>query len=87
MKNIHHLSTVRAFNIASFITMPYVCALVMFATHYMLGETLTVSKVFSTLALLQAVRVGIAEMFSSAIQCSSEANISCGRIQVGTVYL
>lgn len=65
-------------------TMPYVCGLVMFTTHYMLGGTLSASKVFTSLALLQAARLCIAEFVPLAVEFLSEAYVSCARIQVGT---
>lgn len=67
--------------------MPYLCGLVMFVTHVMLGGALTVSKVFSTLSLLQIVRLGIGNFFPIAVQFLSEAHASCNRIQVGSLKL
>ena len=55
----------------------------MFTTHYMLGETLTPSKVFTSLALLQAARLCVAEFLPLSVEFISEAYISCARIQVG----
>ena len=83
IKSIHHSATVKAFNITTSMTMPYVCGLVMFATHYMLGGTLTASKIFTSLALLQAARLCVAEFLPLAVEFLSEAYVSCSRIQVG----
>jgi len=81
IKRIHQSARIKAFNLTTSTTMPYVCGLVMFTTHYMLGETLTASKVFTSLALLQAARLCMAEFLPLAVELLSEAYVSCMRIQ------
>ena len=51
----------------------------------MLGETLTATKIFTSLALLQAARLCIAEFLPLAVEFISEAYVSCMRIQVSSL--
>ena len=80
-------ATIRAVNQATNMCMPYVTAMVMFTTHYMLGETLTAKKVFSTLALLQVLRFSLAIFLPMAVQTIAEAKVSCTRIQVCSLWV
>ncbi|XP_065071380.1 ATP-binding cassette sub-family C member 4-like isoform X2 [Rhopilema esculentum] len=72
---------VRALNSTVFTSMPYLCGLLMFTTHYLLGETLTQKKVFSIIALLQVLRFHLNLFLPIAVQCGAEMVVACSRVQ------
>ncbi|KAI8614494.1 P-loop containing nucleoside triphosphate hydrolase protein [Chytriomyces sp. MP71] len=81
IKMMRKAAMLRAINLSLYQTFSCVSELFAFGTFYLMGGTLTPSKVFTTVALLQSLRWNMGLRFPSSLQFSTESMVSFRRIQ------
>lgn len=81
LSNVLRAQRLRAINYALYFCSPHVTAFAIFMVYYRLGGTLTLPLVFSTLAFIQTLRLGIGRFFTRAIETLSESYTSALRIE------
>lgn len=81
VKNITGSQTLRSINQGLMYCTPALVSLVTFGVFWGTGGDLTVPVVFSTISLLQVLRMTIGRMWSRSIETGSDAIASCLRIE------
>ena len=80
-KNIGKSQFLRAINQGIMFSTPSLTSFATFLVFWALGGTLTIPIVFSTLSLLQVLRMTIGRQWTRSIETGSEAVASCIRIE------
>jgi len=75
-------SYLRALNMAFYFSASKVIVFITFVVYVLLGNTITASRVFLTVSLINSVHVAITFFFPSAIEKLFESRVSVKRIQV-----
>lgn len=71
----------RAVNQGVMFSMANVASFATFAVYWGMGNTLTIPKIFSTISLLQLMRMSLGTMWLKSMEKGSEAIASCKRIE------
>lgn len=80
-QHISSSQTLRSINQGLFYCTPAIASFVTFSVFWGLGGTLTLPIVFSTLSLLQTLRMTVGRQWTRSIETGSEAIASCQRIE------
>lgn len=75
-------SYLRGLNMASFFVASKIILFVTFLVYVLVGNTISASRVFVTVALYTAVRLTVTLFFPNAVEKVSEAAVSIRRIKV-----
>lgn len=80
-KNIQRSMYIRSFNMGVYFFGPSMASFGTFVVYWATGQTLTLPLIFSTMSLLQQLRVSMGRQWTMSIQTASEAFASCHRIE------
>jgi len=81
IKALKKAGVLRAANEAFFFVSPTVISTFAFVTTYLVGDPLSADKVFTSLTLLNIVRLTMCNFFPKGMQFMSESRVSMNRIQ------
>ena len=71
----------KSFNLAAYFATPYLSTFATFTLMWALGETLEVTEVFATIALIHVLRIGMGKNLTRVLEAGPECAISVQRIR------